>query len=170
MIIEQLQATPESQNQMLNDEYASFIGESRKQKFSSFENQVMCRTLKQIIQDRDIADLYRQVPKPEIIDPVLMEFLRVAKYVYSEDKYQRYFRNENISNEVAIPSLTGEEKGYIKNLLFKSKQTPIIGDLLNTEVATAIKNAVLIPYGTMEKISILLTIQQNMGVLYAEHC
>lgn len=38
MIIKQLHAIPEFKNQMLNDEYASFIGEYRKQTFSSFEN------------------------------------------------------------------------------------------------------------------------------------
>jgi len=83
MIIEQLQVTPEFQNQMLNDEYVSFIGEYRKQTFSSFENQVMCRTLKQIIEDRDIADVYEHIPNSEINDPVLLEFLRIAKYVYT---------------------------------------------------------------------------------------
>jgi hypothetical protein len=122
----------------------------------------MCRTLKQIIEDRDIADVYEQIPDSEINDPVLLEFLRIAKYVYTDDEYQRYFRNENIPNDVAIPSLTGEQKGYIKNLLFKSNETPIIEGLLNIEVATTIKKANLITYGTMEKISILLTILQNM--------
>lgn len=151
MIIEQLQVTPEFQNQMLNDEYVSFIGEYRKQTFSSFENQVMCRTLKQIIEDRDIADVYEQIPDSEINDPVLLEFLRIAKYVYTDEEYQRFFRNENIPDEVTIPQLTGEQKGYIKNLLFKREETPNIENLLNIEVATAIKNADLITYGTMEK-------------------
>jgi hypothetical protein len=138
MIIEQLQVTPEFQNQMLNDEYVSFIGEYRKQTFSSFENQVMCRTLKQIIEDRDIADVYEQIPDSEINDPVLLEFLRIAKYVYTDEEYQRFFRNENIPDEVTIPQLTGEQKGYIKNLLFKREETPIIENLLNIEVATSI--------------------------------
>jgi len=150
MIIDQLQAIPKFRDQMLNDAYASFIGAYRNQTFSSFENQVVCRTLKQIIEDRDIADRYEQVPDCERIDPVLLEFLRVAKYVYSDEEYQRFFRNENIS-EVAILSLTGEEKGYIKNLLLKRKETPINEELLNIEVATAIKKADLITYGTMEK-------------------
>ena len=108
MIIDQLQAIPEFQSQMLNDEYASFIVEYRKQTFSSFDNQVVCRTLKQVIEDEDIADRYSQLSDTEIRDPVLLDFLRVAKYVYSDDEYQRYFRNENISDEVAISSLTGE--------------------------------------------------------------
>lgn len=121
MIIDQLQAIPEFQSQMLNDGYASFIGAYRDQTFSSFEDQVVCRTLKQVIEDEGIADRYSQLSDTEISDPVLLEFLRVAKYAYSGEEYQRFFRNENISDEVAIPSLTGEEKGYIKNLLLKRK-------------------------------------------------
>jgi hypothetical protein len=151
IIIEQLQAIPEFQNQMFNDEYASFIGEYREQKFSSFENQVMCRTLKQVIEEEGVADTYAQVTDPEITDPVLLEFLRIAKYVYSDQEYQRHFRNENIADNITIPSLTGVEKSYIKNLLFKSKETPINNDLLNIEVAKAIKKTDLITYGTMEK-------------------
>lgn len=111
----------------------------------------MCRTLKQIIEDRVIADLYEQLPDSEINDSVLLEFLRIAKYVYTDEEYQRFFRNENIPDEVTIPQLTGEQKGYIKNLLFKREETQIIENLLNIEVATAIKNADLITYGTMEK-------------------
>jgi hypothetical protein len=151
MIIDQLQTTPEFQNQMLNDDYDSFIGAYRDEEFSSFENQVVCRTLKQVIEKRGIADSYAQVSDPEINDPVLLGFLRIAKYVYSDQEYQRQFRNENILDDVTISSLTGDEIGYIKNLLFKSKETAISENLFNIEVATTIMNTDLLTYGTMEK-------------------
>jgi hypothetical protein len=92
IIVDQLQATPEFRNQMLNDDYATFIGTFREEKFSSFENQIVCRTLKQIIEDRGIAYIYSQVSDTQIKDPILLEFLRIAKYVYSDQEYQRHFR------------------------------------------------------------------------------
>jgi len=151
MIIDQLQTIPTFHDQLLNNEYTSFIGPYRNQTFSSFENQVVCRTLKQIIEDKDIADKYSQVTDTKISDPALLEFLKIAKYVYSDQEFQRQFVNNNILDNVTIPSLTRDEKSYIKNLLFKSKETAISENLLNVEVATTIKNTDLITYGTMEK-------------------
>jgi hypothetical protein len=136
---------------MLNDDYATFIGTFREEKFSSFENQIVCRTLKQIIEDRGIAYIYSQVSDTQIKDPILLEFLRIAKYVYSDQEYQRHFRNKNIPNDFTIPSLTGDEKKYIENLLFKSKGTLIDENLLNNKVAEIIMDTDLITYGTMEK-------------------
>jgi hypothetical protein len=65
--------------------------------------------------------------------------------------FARASRNKNIPNDFTIPSLTGDEKKYIENLLFKSKGTLIDENLLNNKVAEIIMDTDLITYGTMEK-------------------
>ena len=151
MILDILNMETNFNEENLYHDYSSFIRKDVSPQFSSFENQVVIRTIKYILEEHRVSEKYSKFDGNIQDSPHLHLLIRIAKFIYSKSEFNSLFRRDKREGDVSLTPLTGEEFAHIKKILLKKDEEGVANGLKVKSVIELIRKADLINYGTMEK-------------------